>query len=109
MKIPFRFYLSLSIGLLAAQATVAQPSQSLAPSQATQTAPAPAQTPAAEPPVKAVPLTERKSKPQRVDDDAPDSPDQPRAGRGVRSPHHPGRGPHRPGHGLGGGRGRAGR
>ena len=109
MKTTFRFCLSLSLGLLAAQATAARSGRLLAPRQTTQTVPAPAQAPAAEPPVKAVPLTERKSKPQRVDNDAPDTPDQPRAGRGGRSPHHPGRGPHRPNHGLGGGRGRAGR
>ena len=38
-----------------------------------QTVPAPG-APATEPPVKAVPQTERKSKPERVNEDAPESP-----------------------------------
>ena len=41
-------------------------------------------TPSAEPPVKAVPQTERKSKPERVNEDAPESPAQERSARGSR-------------------------
>ena len=53
-------------------------------------APARAQTvpaqsaPATEPPVKAVPQTERKSKPERVDEDAPESAGAERSARGNR-------------------------
>ena len=40
--------------------------------------------PAPEPPVKAVPQTERKSKPERVDEDAPETPGEERSARGSR-------------------------
>ena len=48
-----------------------------------QTVPAPG-APATEPPVKAVPQTERKSKPERVNEDAPESPAEERLARGNR-------------------------
>ena len=40
--------------------------------------------PTTEPPVKAVPQTERKSKPERVSEDAPESPAEGRSARGSR-------------------------
>ena len=40
--------------------------------------------PAPEPPVKVVPQTERKSKPERVSEDAPESPAEGRSARGSR-------------------------
>lgn len=44
----------------------------------------PAQNVPAEPPVKAVPQTERKPKPERVDEDAPESPGEAPSARGSR-------------------------
>ena len=48
-----------------------------------QTVPAPG-APTTEPPVKAVPQTERKSKPERVDEDAPETRGEERSARGSR-------------------------
>ena len=48
-----------------------------------QTVPAPG-APATEPPVKAVPQTERKSKPERVNEDASESPAEGRSARSSR-------------------------
>ena len=72
-----------------------------------QTVPAPG-APAAEPPVKAVPQTERKSKPERVSEGALESPAEGRSARGSRPERSArgARGSH--GHEAGAGRGAGG-
>ena len=75
-----------------------------------QTVPAPG-APATEPPVKAVPQTERKSKPERVNEDASESPAEgrsarssrpERSARGARGSHGREAGPARAARGAGG-------